>query len=48
MGDTHYDLHFEWGRGGGETHYDLRCEGGGCGGGVASILDAQSLFFLLK
>ena len=35
MGDTHYDLHFEWGRGGG-------------GGGVASVLDAQSLFFLLK
>ena len=29
MGDTHYDLHFEWGRGGGgDTHYDLHFEGG--------------------
>ena len=30
MGDTHYDLHFEWGTGGGgDTHYDLHFEGGG-------------------
>ena len=29
MGDTHYDPHFEWGRGGGgDTHYDLHFEGG--------------------
>ena len=29
MGDTHYDLHFEWGGGGGgDTHYDLHFEGG--------------------
>ena len=31
MGDTHYDPHFEWGRGGGggDTHYDHHFEGGG-------------------
>ena len=46
-GDTTYDVHFE-GRGGGgaKTKNEMLSDVGG--GGLTSVLDVQSLFFLLK